>query len=147
MISELIKMGECSTVDFESGTITVTFPDREGVVSRSLPLVIPAGSGQWNGLPRPKDTVLCVMLGNGLSNGFCVGRVPDVWPGTPGQEGVFFEDGSLVFYDTESATLHVNSVGAAVIEGVDTVTVKAPTVRIEGNLMVTGTVTAANIGG
>lgn len=161
MISELTKVGECSTVDFESGTITVTFPDREGVVSRSLPLVIPPGVGQWNGLPRPKDMVLCLMLGNGISNGFCVGRVPDKWFGKPNQEGIFYEDGSHVFYDTESKILYGKLMGGAVIESpenvtvkaknviteAETVTIKATSVQIDGNLSVTGTVTASNIGG
>ncbi|MFJ2044519.1 hypothetical protein ACIOBL_12980 [Paenibacillus taichungensis] len=145
MISELIKLGECSTVDFESGTITVTFPDRAGVVSRSLPLVIPAGSGSWNGVPRPKDTVLCVMLGNGLSNGFCAGRVPDAWLGSPGQEGLFFEDGSQVFYDLKTGAYHIKAKN--VIVEAETVSIKATTVNVDGNLAVTGTVTAANIGG
>lgn len=161
MISELTKVGECSTVDFESGTITVTFPDREGVVSRSLPLVIPPGVGQWNGLPRPKDMVLCLMLGNGISNGFCVGRVPDQWFGKPNQEGIFYEDGSHVFYDTESKILYAKLMGGAAIESLEnvtvkaknviteaeTVTIKATSVQIDGNLSVTGTVTASNIGG
>ncbi|MNO15525.1 hypothetical protein D3C76_51910 [compost metagenome] len=161
VVSELVKIGVCSTVDFESGTITATFPDRQDVVTKDMPVILAGGYGAQNSLPKPGDTVLCLMLGNGLSNGVCLGVIQDFIPGSATQEGVFFEDGSHIFYDRESGAINIKAVGGAVIESPENVTVKAKnvtaeaenvtikavSVTIDGNLAVTGTVSAANIGG
>ncbi|KHF33394.1 hypothetical protein CM49_04342 [Paenibacillus sp. P1XP2] len=77
LLAELVKIGECSTVDFETGTITATFPDRQDKVSRDIPVLFAGGFGTGNGMPKEGDTVLCLMLGNGKSNGVCLGVIPD----------------------------------------------------------------------
>lgn len=130
LLAEMVKIGECSTVDFDSGTITATFPDRQDKVSRDIPVIITGGAGTVNGMPQPGDTVVCLMLGNGKSNGVCLGIIPDVVPGTTDQQGVYFEDGSYVYYDRAQQKLMVKA---------------ASGVHIEGDLTVTGRVAAANI--
>ncbi|WP_160044714.1 phage baseplate assembly protein V [Paenibacillus sp. USDA918EY] len=130
LLAELVKIGECSTVDFETGTITATFPDRQDKVSRDIPVLFAGGFGTGNGMPKEGDTVLCLMLGNGKSNGVCLGVIPDAVPGTADQQGVYFEDGSYVYYDRSQKKLMVKA---------------ASGVQIDGDLTVTGRVTAANI--
>ncbi|MNE53312.1 hypothetical protein D3C76_187260 [compost metagenome] len=129
--SEIIKIGICSTADFASGTITATFPDRQDIVTQDIPVVL-AGGGLKNSLPKVGDTVVCLMLGNSLSNGICIGVIPDSIPGAITQEGVYFEDGSCAYYDTSSQQLVIKA---------------ASGVKIDGDLTVTGNVMGANIGG
>lgn len=131
MYSERIKIGICSTADFASGTITATFPDRQDIVTQDLPVIL-AGGGLKNSLPKVGDTVICLMLGNSLSNGICIGIIPDSIPGSATQEGVYFEDGSYVYYDKSAQQLVVKA---------------ASGVKIDGDLTVTGNVMATNIGG
>lgn len=127
IIAELVKIGVCSTIDFASGTITATFSDRQDTVTRDIPVIFMGGYGITNGMPKPGDTVLCLMLGNGLSNGFCLGVVPESMQGTATQEGTYFEDGSYVYYDRTSQQLIIKA---------------ASGVKIDGDLTVTGTVTS-----
>lgn len=131
-VSLIVRSGLCSTVDFASGTIKATFPDREDSVTKDLPVVCAGGHGLFNGMPKPGDHVICLMFGNGRSDGVCIGVIPETMPGTKTTEGVYFEDGSHVFYDTAAQKLIVKANSGVVIEG---------------DLTVTGTVTASNIGG
>lgn len=130
LLAELVKIGECSTVDHETGTLTVTFQDRQNTVTRDIPVIFAGGFGAGNGMPKEGDTVVCLMLGNGLSNGVCLGVIPDSVPGTADQQGVYFEDGSYVYYDRAQKKLMVKA---------------ASGVQIDGDLTVTGRVAAANI--
>lgn len=130
--AEMVKTGICSTSDFASGTITVIFPDRQNAVSPSIPVVFAGGRGAGNGMPQPGDMVVCLMFGNGPGNGVCLGVIPDTLPGAAHQQGVYFPDGSYVYYDQDEQKLVVKATSG---------------VKIEGDLIVTGKVTAANIGG
>ncbi|MEC0092506.1 hypothetical protein [Paenibacillus macquariensis] len=130
MVKELIKIGECSSSNFENGTVRVAFPDRQNMVSSDLPVMVFGGWGVTNGLPQPGDTVLCLFLGNGLSNGVCIGVIPNDLPGTSNKQGTFFEDGSYVYYDRSTGQLMIKPVSK---------------VMIEGDLTVSGTITASNI--
>ncbi|WP_251583531.1 phage baseplate assembly protein V [Paenibacillus sp. MER 78] len=131
-ITSLVRMGYCSTVDFTSGTITATFPDREDNVTKDLPVVCAGGFGASNGMPSPGDTVVCLMFGNGRSDGVCLGIIPERVPGTKATEGVYFEDGSYVYYDQAVQKLMIKANSGVVIEG---------------DLTVSGTVSASNLGG
>lgn len=173
IIKNLVRVGICSTSDAEEGMITATFPDRDDMVSDLLPVIYPGGLGASNGIPQPGDTVACIFLGNGMSDGFCVGKLYDSeeLPGEEGQQGTWYEDGSYVYYDTVKKILNVMSMGGAVIESPENVTVKAKSVTaeaesvilkaanvtiegttsikgnvsIDGNLSISGTVSASNL--
>ncbi|SFP11444.1 hypothetical protein [Salibacterium halotolerans] len=65
----LVRVGEVSSVDDESGMVEVLFRDRDNMVSAPLPLL----SFEYN-MPVPGDSVACLFMGNGLENGFCIGK-------------------------------------------------------------------------
>ncbi|MEK5166217.1 hypothetical protein NYE69_28330 [Paenibacillus sp. FSL R5-0527] len=134
IVAELIKIGTCSTSDFGSGTITATFPDRQDTVSRSIPVIFAPGEGATNGMPQPGDTVVCLMLGNGPSNGVCLGVIPDDLPGTATQQGVYFPDGSHAYYDEAEKKLVVNAAGGVV-------QIDANGVKVDGDISVSRSVT------
>ncbi|MEN1985252.1 phage baseplate assembly protein V [Paenibacillus hubeiensis] len=145
IISSMLKVGICSTSNEDAGTITATFPDKDDMVSGPLTVVYFGGLGKRRGVPQPGDTVFCAFLGNGLSDGVCFGNLYDVEdpPGEKGQEGVYFEDGSHVYFDSTTGSLAVKTAGNVSIEAVGT-SINGDVI-INGNLTVTGTVSASNI--
>lgn len=129
-MSKLIQAGIVSSVDAAAGTVRVTFPDQDDRVSDDLPVLTPGGWGSGNALPLSGESVLCAFLGNG-SAGFCLGSYytdDETPPGTPQQRGVWFEDGSQVYYDRTLKQLVVKAAGG---------------VKIEGDLEVTGSIKRA----
>jgi len=125
----MIRAAIVSTVDADNGFIRVTLPDQDDAVSGDLPVVTPAGWAVYNGLPQVGERVVCVFPTGKLREGFCVGAY---WtagkqpPGSDDQRGVWFEDGSFAYYDRTSGTLQIKAVS---------------NVHIEGNLIVTGSLT------
>lgn len=131
-IRNIFRIGLCSTSDPESGTITVTFGDRENMVSGDLPVLSRGGWVRGNDLPEPGQEVACLFLANGISEGVCLGVIDDDDPpGTPDQRGIWYEDGSNVYYDQSTKQLVVKATGGVMIDG---------DVTIKGNLDVSGTV-------
>lgn len=130
-VANIVKSGIVSSADFASGTVRVTFPDRENLVSDALPVLTPGGWGHGNALPAPGESVLCLFFGNGLQAGICLGSYYDedtTPPGTTQQRGIWFEDGSEVYYDRGTSRLVVKAAGG---------------VKIEGDLEVTGSIKMA----
>lgn len=129
ILQNLIRVGTVSSAKPTSGTVRVVFPDRDDLVSAELPVLISGGWGKGNAFPLVGESVLCLFLGNGLQAGYCLGIFygdEDVVPGTNDQRGVWFEDGSYVYYDRAAGCLVVKA---------------ATGVKIEGDLVVTGTIT------
>lgn len=154
IIRNLFRVGICSTSDASLGTLTATFPDRDDMVSDELAMVYKGGWGASNAIPQPGDTVVCLFLGNGMSDGICLGKIYDTDdpPGEEGQEGIFFEDGSYVYFDHTAGKLMVNAMGGVDVKSLgnvevsaQSVVIKATTVTIDGDLSVTGTVSASNL--
>lgn len=133
IIKNMVRIGVVSSIDFGKGTVRVTFPDREDHVSDELPVLAPHYSG-WaagNDLPGVGKSVLCLFLGTDLKSGFCLGPYYTAgnYPlGTAEQRGVWFEDGSYVYYDRLDQALHIKA---------------GSSVRIEGDLIVSGSITRA----
>ncbi|MBO2943587.1 phage baseplate assembly protein V [Paenibacillus sp. F411] len=130
----IFRIGVCSTADPESGTITATFEDRQDMVSGDLPVLTPGGWARRNELPEPGQVVACLFLANGVSDGICLGVIEDEEDpaGTADQRGMWFEDGSYVYYDRTSQQLKVKAAGGVTLEG---------DVTIAGNLTVDGSIT------
>jgi phage baseplate assembly protein V len=126
----MIVIGQVSTSDKTVGSVRVVFPDRDDLVSGELPVITRGGWGRGNAVPQPGETVLCVFLNNSRSSGYCLGTYygsEDKLPGTADQHGIWFEDGSYVYYDRATKTLNLKA---------------ASGVQIDGNLKVTGTITS-----
>ena len=69
ILKNLIRVGRVSSINYDKGTVRVTFPDKDDIVSAELPYL----SFEYN-MPDVQDTVLCIFLGNGISKGFCLGK-------------------------------------------------------------------------
>lgn len=154
MATKLIRVGQVSDVDREAGAARVTFADLDNVVSGWLPVI---GYGRsWArayDLPIAGDMVAVIFLSAGVQDGFVLGNyqvLDEDVEVTEDQYGVWFEDGSHVYYDRVAEKLVVKSETVEIL-AVDvtvtatTVTLSAPTVHITGNLVVDGTVTGANL--
>lgn len=160
---KLIRVGQVSVVNSEAGAVRVTFPDLDGVVSGWLPVI---GYGRaWArtyALPTAGDMVAVIFLSAGVKDGFVLGNyqiLDEDVEGSEEQFGVWFEDGSRVYYDRAAGELVVESVGAirataanVVVTATATATLAAPTivldaqtVSVTGNLAAAGTVTGANL--
>lgn len=127
-------IGQVSTADPEAGTVRVAFADRDDMVSGPLPVVTPGGWARGNAIPGPGESVVCMFLDSGRSAGICLGTYygqDDPPPGTTDQRGTWFEDGSYVYYDRDTRMLNVKAAGG---------------VHIEGDLIVTGTVSSGGGG-
>lgn len=121
----MILIGQVSTADPSSCSVRVTFPERDNLVSAPLPVIMPGGWGHGNTVPQPGETVLCVFLKNSYSAGFCLGTYygsKETAPGNMNQHGVWFEDGSFVYYDRSARQLVIKASGGMKIEGDLTVT-------------------------
>lgn len=125
----MIQIGTVSTADPATGSVRVAFADQDNMVSAPLPVIGAGGWGRGMALPEPGETVLCVYLDNSQSAGFCLGTYyadDEQPPGNSNQRGIWFEDGSYVYYDRAAHVLQIKAAGG---------------VRIDGNLSVTGTIT------
>jgi phage baseplate assembly protein V len=125
----VILAGKVSSADAETGFVRVAFADRNHAVSGPLPVLAAAGWAQGNALPEVGQNVLCVFPNGSLREGFCLGTywsTGNAPPGDAGQYGVWFPDGSHVYYDRGPGQLRVKA---------------ASGVHIEGNLTVSGSIT------
>lgn len=127
----LIRIGTVSSVNSENGTVRVIFEDKDNVVSGELPLL----SNEYN-IPDVKDQVLCIFLPNGISSGFCIGSYYSSVNQPPAKDANIyykkFSDGTSVQYNKVTKELTINS---------------EKQITINGDVKVTGTVTASNITG
>ncbi|MGG1599315.1 hypothetical protein [Paenibacillus naphthalenovorans] len=64
----LIRVGRVSSRSLTNGTVQVVFHDRDDMVSKDLPVLEAAT------IPNIGDQVACIFLGNGIEDGFCLGR-------------------------------------------------------------------------
>lgn len=107
MIAE-VQEGQVSTVNYNSGSVRVVFPDKSNSVSGDLPMF-----NSHYEMPSIGDTVVCLFLSNNPAHGYCLGTPNDSPPVTG--EGVFYKDffgEAFVKYDraTKTLTLHADKV-------------------------------------
>ncbi|WNF36402.1 hypothetical protein RJD24_18570 [Bacillaceae bacterium IKA-2] len=69
LIRNLIRVGKVNSRKINEGTVDVLFIDRDNLISHDLPVLKSAS------FPQTGDTVLCVFLGNGIQDGFCLGGI------------------------------------------------------------------------
>lgn len=121
------RTGKVSSVDELKAAVRVAFFASDESVSDWLPVVFL--SGQYS-MPKVGDTVVCLTSGrDGFVLGTYYGEGESI-QGNASKSGVWFEDGSHVYYDKTEKKLHIKA---------------ASGVRIEGNLEVTGTITRAGV--
>jgi phage baseplate assembly protein V len=154
MLKNLFRVGFVSAISYQAGTVSVTFPDKDGIVSDYIPYL----SFEYE-MPAIGDQVLCLFLGNGLAKGFCLGRFfyAGNKPVTPGQ-GVYYkvfaqDTNAFLKYDKNSQTLTLTAAnmifnGNLTVNGSTSIngnTAITGNTNIKGELTATGDVKAGNI--
>lgn len=158
-MSQEIRIGKISTVDYATGMVRVVYTDRDGAVTRPLPLL----SHEY-AMPAVGDQVLVLHLSNGTVAGMVMGRPWSDQNAPPeGAEGLYRKDfdaspgvAMLRYMEQvlaivaptiklgdcltvgESATMN----GDMNITGIVTIT---GTLNITGALAVSGDISAANV--
>ncbi|MCC3379894.1 phage baseplate assembly protein V [Paenibacillus farraposensis] len=131
----LNRIGVVSSVDTDTGKVRVVFPDMDDMVSPELPLLTTGtGWGLSNAMPEPGDNVACIFIGNGRPDGVCLGALYDGsydMPADQSQRGIYFEDGSYVYFDKTTGSIEINAVGSVNVQAKD-VSIKAESVQING---------------
>lgn len=134
----MIRIGQISSINYISGKVKVAFGDKDNIVSTELPYL----SFEYN-MPSVGDMVLCIFLGNGISQGFCLGKYFNTI-NMPGKSGSniyykdFFGEG-FIEYDKSTKTLtlsadNISFLGNLSING---------SLNVNGDVIVTGKVTAS----
>lgn len=127
-MSDTIRAGFISAINYEEGTAQVVYKDRDEQVSPYLPF----WSNEYN-MPDIDTLVYVVHLQNGSTNGMIlIPPFTNEHPPVEGKKGIWrkdFGDGSYLRYDYE--TLHLDIV---------THSVKIQQLEIEGDLTVGGEV-------
>lgn len=127
-IKNMIRLGKVSSVNHAAGRVKVAFSDKDNIVSTELPYL----AFEYN-MPKVNDMVVCIFLGNGVSQGFCLGSYYSDF-NKPKEAGSdiyykdFFGEGFMK-YDKLTKTL----------------TIKAENIRIEGDLTVDGNLTVLGV--
>jgi phage baseplate assembly protein V len=128
-LKNLIRIGTVSSINYAKGTIRICLEDQDSVVTDELPML----SFEYE-MPNVDDPVLCLFLGNGITNGFCLGRYfyADDQPNPNGADIYckrFLRQARLV-YDRSSKTLTLSIPDSNDMN-----------VVIDGNLSITGELT------
>lgn len=134
----LVRVGVVSSINHASGRVRVTFPDKDKIVTDELPLL----AFEYN-MPAVGDAVLCLFLGNGLSNGFCLGKYYSD-NNQPIESGdIFYKDlgGAVCKYNKSTKTLTI-SADNIVING--DVSING-NINVNGYISATGSISGSNI--
>lgn len=162
-ISRLIRIGEVSSINPQKCTARVKFDDYDSIVSYELP-VLQRNTLQNKDYQMPDigESVLCVFLPNGTAAGFIVGSFyggNDTLPEeTENYRTVEFSDGTIIKYDRDAHELTakigntkitanhqevlVNTANDIILTTGNNVKVNAPAITLNGDVNVTGTLTA-----
>lgn len=135
--SNIIRIGEVSSIDPAKGTARVAFDDEDSMVSYDLPVIqrnTLENHDYW--MPDIGEDVLCVFLPTGSEDGFILGSfyAEEVSPpaNTENIRMVEFADGTKVSYNRESHELKATIDGTEIKANRDTVDITgAKTVNVE----------------
>ena len=76
--NDLIRVGRVAAVYEERLTVRVEFPDRSGLVSKELAVLVPLTlKNHAYALPDPGEHVACIFLDNGVQEGLILGAIYD----------------------------------------------------------------------
>lgn len=163
-LKNLIRVGKVSSVDYQRATARVVFPDDDDIVSYDLPVLHRnAVKNKDYNMPDINERVVCLFLPSGVETGFILGSIytKEVLP--PETSGNFrtvvFDDGTRVRYDREKhqftmeieetkitanrQDVIINTPNSVNVTTASNATVNAPSIVLNGDVEVTGTLTAA----
>lgn len=129
-LRNLIRIGQISSVDESKCTVKVKFSDKDDMVSDNIPFL----SFEYN-LPDVGDYVVCIFLGNGVQNGFCLGKYfAEDNPPKVQSKDIYYKDlleEAFIKYDKSTKTLTLSAENV-VIEG---------NLEVKGNILSSGSIT------
>jgi phage baseplate assembly protein V len=135
ILKNIIRTGKVSSINYDKGTVKVTFPDKDDIVTRDLPYL----SFEYN-MPDVGDTVLCVFLPNGISKGFCLGQPYSLknMPVQPGPQYYYknIYDEAFYQYDKNTKTLTIDAENI-VLNAATSIILKSPEITLDGEVTVT----------
>ena len=107
-MSDIVRVGKISTINYEAGTASVTYEDRNNEVSPQFPFF----SSSYE-MPKVDEQAVVIMLPNSTTKGFIIG-VPFSGKKIPSESGpgIFFKefsDGTFILYDPKRKMLHVEA--------------------------------------
>ena len=105
---DIIRIGRIHTIDYENGTASVMYSDRNNQPSPQFPFFSAAYD-----MPQVDDMVVVLLLPNSTSKGFILG-VPWSIKKKPscGTAGVFykeFPDGTYIKYNSKTKTMEISA--------------------------------------
>lgn len=153
-LGRLIKIGEVSSVDYETGTARVVFDDDESLVSFDLQVLHRnTFKNQDFAMPDIGEDVVCLFLPSGEVEGFILGSVyagEITPPETSGDKRTtVFSDGTRISYDRNTRQLDIEISGTKISANTESVKVNTPvsvditgaqTVKVntDGQVLITG---------
>lgn len=136
IVRNLIRVGRVNSVNPKQGTVRVLFEDRDNLISEELFLL----DHEYN-IPEVGDQVLCLFLGNGIEQGFCLnGFYSSINPPPVRDKHLYYKkfgDGTYIQYNKQTRVLEITSVEPIVLKGNFIIEGDA---RVRGNLKVDGTI-------
>lgn len=126
----LVRIGQVNSVDESKGTVQVLFQDKDDIVTDDLPLL----SFEYD-IPPVGSQVLCVFLGNGLEQGFCLGRFYSQQLLTPvSNKDIYFkklDDGVYIKYNRNTKDMEiVNTWGDLLVQAENSLSIQAKSISI-----------------
>ena len=132
-----------SVTDSKPGFIKASFPAADYLPSTWIPVIAGSSHGDQDGATLAKGTFVACLMDAHADSGVCLGPIysdldappttsADVWMKK-------FADGTILSYDKGSKTLTASVAGAGTAE------ITAATVKVNGDLQVSGNVSAANV--
>lgn len=130
-MTKTIRVGKVSSVDYSAGTVRVVYNDRDGSVTKPLPMLSFAYC-----MPQVNDQVLVAHLSNGTAEGVVIGKYwTDKNAPTTSGENVYYQS-----FDSAGTATLTYADGTLTITAEDLVI--NGDVTINGNLHVSGNITS-----
>lgn len=133
MADRIFRVGRVSSIDYETGMISVTYPDMDGATTSHLSMLT---CGDEYKMPKIGDNVSVLHLPTGQSRGVVLGTYWDkghssraTGPGRYRKELASTPDESFFDYNEQTKTL----------------TIKAANVVIKGNVAIQGSLTVNGV--
>lgn len=141
-MESFIKIGTISSINPKNCSATVVFEEQDNFVSQEIPYSQRhTKSVKFYSNPTVGENAICLFVPEGLEDGYIIGSFyNDVDMPDESDENIYsitFPNGAKIKYDLSSNSL--------IIESVNLVDIKAKEVKIEGNLSISGDISANNI--
>lgn len=136
MINQMVRVGTVSTIQPDAGTVTVSIPDADDLLSYTLPVLFAkTQDDKYYHMPDTGEHVLCVFLPLGLEQGFVLGafysQADPVPVSDPNKVHIKFKDGTTIEYDRKSGVLEIDCVNEVIVRAATHIQARAP--RIDWN--------------